>query len=109
MNSCRIAASKKIQEVERFNKVPTKKLPFIEFEVGDKFFRKVQPAAMYKHFTDLEKTKGKEDKKGQKISVNFEYKWVGPFTVTKKFSPVLYESIINKEPTVIHAINMKTI
>ena len=72
MNSWRIAASKKTQEVERFNKVPTKKLPFRQFEVGDKFFKKVQPAARYKYFTDLEKKKGKEDKTSQRISVNFK-------------------------------------
>ena len=57
--------------------------------------------------TDVNLKLEHEDKTGQKISVNFQYRWIKPFTVTKKFSPVLYESIINKEPTVIHAINMK--
>ena len=149
-NSWRIAGSKKSSEVAKFNKVPNESLPFVEYQVGDKFFRATQPSPTYRHFTELgistkererieqeetnnlssssanrtsssqmnnnynsdseasEKEKGERKKKGERrISVNFQYKWTGPYVITKKFSPVLYEAIINQVPTIVHAINMK--
>jgi hypothetical protein len=117
-----LAGNRKPSEVARFNKVPTQKLPFIEYEIGEKFFRSVQPEAKYRHFTQTGITtksrennekiddddRGKKGKTGERlISKNFQIKWAGPHTVTKKFSPVLYETIINGKPERIHAINMQ--
>jgi hypothetical protein len=117
-----LAGNRKPSEVARFNKVPTNKLPFIEYEVGDKFFRSVQPSANFRHFTQTgistksrenndeldDDDRGKKGKTGEKrISKNFQFKWSGPHTITKKFSPVLYETIVNGHPEIIHAINMQ--
>ena len=41
------------------------------------------------------------------INKKLQAKWTGPYTITKKFSPVLYEAIINQAPRVVHALNMK--
>ena len=131
-NAWRIAGSKKTEEVSRFNRVPITRLPFVEFEVGDSFYRTAQPAATYRHFTEtgiaskdrkrmeeeekkrlqqINQSGGTDVKKGKTgerpLSSNFQNRWVGPYIVSKKFSPVLYEAIINNEPTVVHAINMK--
>ena len=106
-----------------------KRLPFVEYKVGDKFYRSVQPSAAFKHFTELgitaqqrknrlalspseEKTNretgGVLGENGQrKISSSFQYRWDGPYTITKKFSPVLYEAIINSKNEIVHAVNMK--
>jgi hypothetical protein len=116
-----IAGDKKTEEVTRFNRIPIKRLPFTEYNVGDKFYRAVQPAPTYRHFTqagiatkEREKDnvpiddRGRHGKHGEKkISSNFQYRWIGPLLVTKKFSPVLYETIVNGKPEVIHAINMQ--
>jgi hypothetical protein len=122
-HSWTIAGNKKPAEVEKFNRVPIQHLPFTEYIVGDKCFRRVQPAATYRHFTQAgissktrkknegqeeEDDRGKKGKSGEKrISSNFQFRWVGPHTITKKFSPVLYQIIVNGKPEVIHAINMQ--
>ena len=41
----RIVGENKLKEVLEFNKMPLKRLPFVEYKVRDKFYRAVQPAA----------------------------------------------------------------
>ena len=52
-NAWRIVGDNKPKEVIAFNKIPIKRLLFVEYKVGDKFYRAVQPAATYWHFTKL--------------------------------------------------------
>ena len=111
------------------NKISFKRLPFVEYRVGNKFYRAVQPAATYRHFTELvisakerkaklaltleelkivKKTEEKFGKSGECIiSGSFQYRWDGPYTITKKFTPVLYEAIVNSKAEIVHAVNMK--
>ena len=44
---------------------------------------------------------------GKTISRALQHRWTGPYKITAKFSPVLYETIINGTPRVIHALHMK--
>ena len=46
-NAWRIAGSRKTKDVSRFNRVPITRLPFVPFEVGDKFHQAIQPAPTY--------------------------------------------------------------
>ena len=48
-----------------------------------------------------------EAKRERKISNSFQYRLEGPYTITKKFSPVMYETIINSNHEIIHVVNMK--
>ena len=124
-NPWKIAGSRKTEEVSRFSRVPITRLPFVAFEVGDNFYRIIQPAPTYRHFTEMGisnkererarqevnpdvRTEGNAGKTGERVlSGNFQYKWIGPYEVTKKCSHVLYEAIIDNEPTIVHTINIK--
>jgi len=59
--------------------------------------------------TDDKTTKGKSEgkPKSQAVSNAQQHRWTGPYKVTAKFSPILYETIINREPHVVHALHMK--
>ena len=109
-NAWRIVGDNKTKEVIAFNMVLFKRLPFVESMVGDKFYRAVQPAATYRHFTELgisakerkeklaltslelkidRKTGEKLGKSGERIfSDSFQHRWDGPYTIMNKFSPV---------------------
>ena len=109
-NAWRVAGSRKTEEVCRFNRVPVTRLPFVPFEVGDKFYRAIQPAPTYRHFTEMEisnkerervrqevntdvRIEGKAGKTGERVlSGNFQYKWIGPYEVTKKFSSFIRDN-----------------
>ena len=112
-----------------FNKIPFKRLPFVEYKVGDKIYSAVQLAATYRHFTEVgisakerkgklaltpaelkidRETEGKLGKSGERIiSDSFLNRWDGPNTITKKFSLVLYEATVNSKADKIHAVNTK--
>ena len=94
------AAARKDKEVDKFNRTPRTRLPFVEFRVGERFFHSNHPSPTFTQ-------PGQPASQAQRISVNFQHRWTGPYTVTKKFSPVLYEAIINSKATVVHALRMQ--
>ena len=47
-NAWRIVGDNKPKQAEAFNKIPFKRLAFVEYKVGDKFYRAVQPAPTYR-------------------------------------------------------------
>jgi transposase InsO family protein len=94
------AAKQKPKEVKKFNKIPMKRRTFTEYEVGDRFYLAERPATEYQHYADKSRSK-------ITLKPKMQIRFVGPFTVTKKFSPVLYEARINGTLRAVHALGMK--
>ena len=93
-------AMQKPKEVQKMNQIPVRRLKFIEYEIGDRFFLGQVPATEYQHYADPKRTK-------IKLKPKMQIRYVGPYTVTKRFSPVLYEAQINGEARTVHALQMK--
>ena len=70
-NTWRIAGSRKTEEVSRCNRVPIARLIFVTFEVGDKFYRAVQPAPTYCHFTEMRISNKERDRERQEVNSDF--------------------------------------
>jgi hypothetical protein len=90
----------KPKDVERMNKIPLKRHKFVEFDIGDRFFLKYRPLITHQHYSDPKRTK-------TKLTPKLQFRFVGPYTVTKKFSPVLYEAQVDGELRTVHALQMK--
>jgi transposase InsO family protein len=73
-------------------------LDFKEYEEGQWFYRKRNQARVFKSV---------QDKESYKISRKLQARWEGPYRITRKVSPVLYEAIIDGVKKRVHAINMK--
>ena len=99
-----LAGAKKGPTVARWNTVAKARLPFKEFEIGSRFFLRTVPTYLA---TTTQKTTLGEEEQLPVISKKLQAKWTGPHKVTKKFSPVLYETVINNVPRVVHALHMK--
>ena len=93
-------AYQKPNEVAKMNKTPVKRLKFIEYEVEDRFYLRHMPDSQYQHYSDPKRTK-------MKISPKLQRRYIGPYTITRKFSPVLYQANINGEIRTVHAIQMQ--
>ena len=99
-----LAGAKKGPTVARWNTIAKARLPFKEFEIGSRFFLRTVPTYLA---TTTQKTTLGEEEALPAISKKLQAKWTGPHKVTKKFSPVLYETVINNVPRVVHALHMK--
>jgi RNase H-like domain found in reverse transcriptase/Reverse transcriptase (RNA-dependent DNA polymerase)/Integrase zinc binding domain/Integrase core domain len=93
-------AEQKPKEVKKMNKVPSQRRQFHEYEVGDRFYLAERPATNLQHYSDEKRTK-------IALKPKMQIRFVGPFTITKKFSPVLYEASVNGELKAVHALAMK--
>ena len=101
-----LAGSRKSTSVEYWNKKQRARLPFKEFQIGARFFLRYIPSPTAKT-TSKTTLPDNEDKEVHKTAADFQARWTGPYKVTKKFSPVLYETIINGTPRRVHALHMK--
>jgi len=101
-----LAGSRKSTSVEYWNKKQRARLPFKEFQIGARFFLRYIPTPTAKT-TSKTTLPDNEDKAVHKTAADFQARWTGPYKVTKKFSPVLYETIINGTPKRVHALHMK--
>ena len=77
---------------------PKTHLIFKEYQVGDFFYLKRIPKRFYID---------EKDEIRYKLNAKLQYRWTGPYIVTKKVSPVLYESDIHNKKKMVHAINMR--
>ena len=92
-------AISKVDEAKKFNRTPLKPRDFKEYEKGDLFFLKMVPDATYTHYLN--------PKEKRPISAKLQHRWVGPFEVEEKLTPVTYMARINGTLKKIHAISMK--
>ena len=91
--------SKKVFEDSlRHNAVIRKPLAFKEYEVGQEFFRVIYPSTV---FNDP------DSKEAYKISRKLMERFVGPYKIIRKISPVQYDADIDGVITRVHALNMK--
>ena len=91
--------SKKVFEDSlRHNAVIRKPLAFKEYEVGQEFFRVIYPSTV---FNDP------DSKEAYKISRKLMERYVGPYKIIRKISPVQYDADIDGVITRVHALNMK--
>jgi len=77
---------------------PKTHLIFKEYAVGDFFYLKRIPKRFYID---------EKDEIRYKLNAKLQYRWTGPYIVTKKVSPVLYESDIHNKRKMVHAVNMR--
>jgi hypothetical protein len=82
----------------RFNVRVRKPLEFVEYEVGQQFFKVKRPVSSFKSADEKE-----EWKISQKLLERFE----GPYKIVGKISPVLYDAVVNGKEVRVHASNMK--
>jgi hypothetical protein len=94
-------AKKKPKQINTMNKPTVKKHIFVEYEVGDRFFLSYTPSKYFQDYTE------KNRKIKSPLSPKIMIRYVGPYTITKKFSAVLYECLVNGEVQTVHAVNMK--
>jgi hypothetical protein len=110
-----LAGLKKPIQHADWTKTTRARLPFREFQVGSRFFLKHTPTYMAIKEKDLTKDPSTSLTPGVKaatvcgktISRALQHRGTGPYKITAKFSPVLYETIINGTPRVVHALHMK--
>jgi hypothetical protein len=48
-----------------------------------------------------------DEEEAWKISAKLLERWEGPYRITKRINPVLYEAEIDGETVRVHAVNMK--
>ena len=91
-------AERVVRNVDTFNRAPTRKLQFKEYEVGDYCMIKRVPARFYKSKKHEEKIK---------VGKALQMRYTGPYLIVQKKSPVVY--LINKHGKTVptHAVNMK--
>jgi hypothetical protein len=94
-------AVKKPGQVDAMNKVHIPRADFTEFQVGDRFFLRRVPTPAFKYY-DNPNRKAKDA-----LKASLQRRYTGPYVVSRKFSPVLYETVINNVPRVVHALHMK--
>ena len=80
--------------------MPISRIEFTEYEVGDRFFLRQVPAINFMHYSDKKRTKSK-------LSPKLQRRYTGPYLITKKFSPVLYEAQIDGNLQTVHALKMQ--
>jgi hypothetical protein len=104
-----LAGERRPAAVAEWNKINRSRLPFREFQVGSRFFLKHTPVYIAKK----ERNPARDfnapvtTPSGKVVSAALQHRWTGPYKVTKKFSPVLYETIVNGDIRVVHALHMK--
>ena len=91
------ASVKSLLRTEKYNQV-REPLKFKPYRVGDYFMLRKHPKRFYTTRTTKEKAK---------LSAKLQYRWVGPYRITKVINPVLYEADIHGKTVRVHAVNMK--
>ena len=82
----------------RFNVKVRQPLEFVEYQVGQQFMRVRRPISRFK---------SADEKEAWKISAKLLERYEGPYRITKRINPVLYEAEIDGAPERVHAVNMK--
>jgi transposase InsO family protein len=77
---------------------PVTHLQYKEYKVGDYFFHRRIAKRFY---TD------ELDEKVYKLNAKLQYRWTGPYIITKQINPVLYEADVHNVMKVVHAVNMR--
>jgi hypothetical protein len=90
-------ARRKNVNVETMNK-EHKRLPFVEYSVGDYVFLRHVPKRFYKDVME---------ERRYALNRKLQLRWIGPYRVVRKFNPVLYQVEVNDKLKTVHAVNMK--
>ena len=99
MRACQdLSITRAGENQERYNVREQKPLEFVEYVIGQRFMRKRRPISVFN---------SADDKEAWKLSMKLLERFEGPYTISAKISPVLYESEIDGETTRVHAVNMK--
>ena len=83
---------------KRFNVRVKQPLEFVEYEIGQQFMRVRRPLSSFK---------SADEKEAWKISAKLLERYEGPYRVSGKVNPVLYEAEIDGKTVRVHAVNMK--
>jgi hypothetical protein len=77
---------------------PRTHMEFKEYNVGDFFYTRRVAKRFYKDNID---------EQVYKLNAKLQCRWTGPYIITKKISPVLYEADVHNEKRMVHAVNMR--
>ena len=83
---------------KRFNVRVKQPLEFVEYEIGQQFMRVRRPLSSFK---------SADEKEAWKITAKLLERYEGPYRITGKVNPVLYEAEIDGKVVRVHAVNMK--
>jgi hypothetical protein len=91
---------REVSDVSR-NVRSVKPRQFKEYEAGDRFYLSKVPKRLYQR-------KGTTNRADQlKINAKLQPRFIGPFLILERITPVLYLAQINGKPVRVHAIRMK--
>ena len=82
----------------KFNVRVKQPLEFVEYEVGQKFMMVRRPITEFK---------SADEEESYKISMKLTERFEGPYVITRKISPILYEANIEGKIKRVTAIHMK--
>ena len=94
-------AQKKPGQVDVMNKVHIPRADFTEFQVGDRFFLRRVPTPAFKYYDNPNR------KARDALKASLQRRYTGPYVVSRKFSPVLYEAKIDGTFQSVHALKMQ--
>ena len=94
----KFVGGKLFKDCDSHNRVVRRPLEFKEYTVGQEFFLVKRPQTT---FTD------KEAKKEYNMTAKLLERYVGPYRILRKISPVQYDADVDGEERRVHALNMK--
>lgn len=87
-----------VKNSEMANIRPVERLQYKPYKEGDFFFLRTVPKRMYKN---------KNEKRQYKLASKLQYRYTGPYIVTKVVMPVLFDALIHGKTRRVHALAMK--
>ncbi len=82
----------------KYNQVPKKRLPFVEYVKDQLFYLKKIPRRFYRDLVEEE---------NYQLSSKLQERFTGPFRIVERLTPVTYRAQIHGSTKTVHAINMK--
>jgi hypothetical protein len=83
---------------DRLNMVVRQPLEFVEYKVGQEFFKVRRPISVFNSVDEEEQ---------YSITMKLLERYEGPYTIIRKVNPVLYDAEVDGKEERVHAINMK--
>lgn len=83
---------------DRLNMVVRRPLEFVEYKVGQEFFKVRRPVSVFKSADEEEQ---------YSVTMKLLERYEGPYTIIRKVNPVLYDAEVDGKEERVHAINMK--
>ena len=87
-----------LKNKEKYDVVIRRPLNFVEYKVGQKFFKVRRPISEFNSI---------DEEEGWKVSMKLLERYEGPYEIIDKINPVLYIANVDGKEQRVHAVNMK--